>query len=55
MIGDSPADILAGKAAGVLTCGVASGFRTRDELQAAGSDEIIDRLGQLLQLFGPPE
>ncbi len=47
MVGDSVADILAGKAAGVSTCGVSYGFRSREELQAAGSDVIIDRLEEL--------
>jgi phosphoglycolate phosphatase len=54
MVGDSPTDILAGKAAGVFTCGVSGGFRTREELQAAGCDVIIDRLDELLQHFCDP-
>ena len=54
MVGDSRTDILAGKAAGVATCGVACGFRGRDELQAAGSDVIIDNFSDLLRHFSPP-
>ncbi len=55
MVGDSPADILAGKAAGVATCGVSYGFRSREELQAAGSDVIIDSFEELPQHFTGPE
>jgi phosphoglycolate phosphatase len=54
MVGDSPADILAGKAAGTATCGVSYGFRSREELLAAGADLIIDRFGELLQYFPAP-
>jgi phosphoglycolate phosphatase len=54
MVGDSPADILSGKAAGVFTCGISSGFRTREELQAAGSDLIVDHIADLLRHFSPP-
>jgi len=53
MVGDSPADILAGKAAGAITCGVCGGFRPRADLEAAGSDLIIDRFPDLLQHFAP--
>ena len=35
MVGDSPVDIQAGKAAGVTTCGVLGGFRPKEELEAA--------------------
>jgi phosphoglycolate phosphatase len=54
MVGDSRTDILAGKAAGVTTCGVSCGFRGREELQAAGSDVIIDEFSDLLRHFSPP-
>ena len=54
MVGDSPADIFAGKAAGVATCGVSYGFRSREELQAAGSDVIIDRFEELPRHFSGP-
>ncbi len=55
MVGDSPADIFAGKAAGVATCGVSYGFRSREELQAAGSDVIIDRFEELPRHFSGPQ
>ncbi len=53
MVGDSPSDVMAGKAAGVLTCGFSGGFRTRDEIQAAAPNVIIDRFGDLLLHFEP--
>jgi phosphoglycolate phosphatase len=51
MVGDSRTDILAGRAAGVITCGVSCGFRGRDELQGAGCDVIIDHFSELLKHF----
>jgi phosphoglycolate phosphatase len=54
MIGDSAVDICAGRAAGALTCGVATGFRTRDELEAAGCDLIVDDLSALPSYFREP-
>ncbi len=53
MVGDSPTDVVAGKAAGVHTCGFSGGFRTRDEIQAAGPDVIVDRFADLLRYFRP--
>jgi phosphoglycolate phosphatase len=49
MIGDTSADILAGKNAGTSTCGVSYGFGSMTELQSANPDIIIDRLEQLTQ------
>jgi phosphoglycolate phosphatase len=54
MVGDSPVDIQAGKAAGVTTCGVVGGFRTRQELEAAGCDLIIENLMELANHFRSP-
>jgi phosphoglycolate phosphatase len=53
MVGDSAIDVLAGKAAGVWTCGVVGGFRSRKELEAAGCDRIISSLVELADLFCP--
>jgi phosphoglycolate phosphatase len=53
MIGDSPTDIRAGKAAGAIACGVCGGFRSREDLEAAGSDLIIERISDLLKHFCP--
>jgi len=54
MVGDSRIDILAGKAAGVITCGVSCGYRGREELEAAGCDLIIDHFHELLKCFRAP-
>ncbi|OGP21605.1 MAG: phosphoglycolate phosphatase [Deltaproteobacteria bacterium GWA2_55_10] len=42
VVGDSPVDCEAGKAAGAFTIGASYGFRGRGELEAAGCDVIID-------------
>ncbi len=55
MVGDSAVDILAGKAAGVTTCGVRGGFRPQGELETAGCDLIITDLIELAENFCPPE
>jgi phosphoglycolate phosphatase len=54
MVGDSPVDIQAGKAAGVTTCGVLGGFRPKEELEAAGCDLIIRNLLELSDHFHQP-
>jgi len=54
MVGDSPADILAGRAAGVFTCGISGGFRSREEIQAAGCDVLIDHFDEIPCHFCPP-
>jgi phosphoglycolate phosphatase len=54
MVGDSPVDIEAGKAAGVTACGVLGGFRSRADLERAGCDLIIENLLQLADYFRSP-
>lgn len=51
LVGDSRIDIESGKRAGVLTCGVAYGFRGREELIEAGADAIISEIGELTGLL----
>jgi phosphoglycolate phosphatase len=51
MVGDTPADILAGKAAGTRTCAVTYGFGTRDALLQCAPDYVIDNFGELLDLL----
>jgi len=53
MVGDSGVDIAAGKAAGVMTCGVLGGFRPKEELLAAQCDLIIENLIELADFFSP--
>jgi phosphoglycolate phosphatase len=54
MVGDSAIDVRAGKAAGILTCGVTGGFRDRVELEAAGCDLILRSLQELPDYFRAP-
>ena len=54
MVGDSRIDVEAGRAAGAFTCGIAAGFRGRDELQRAGCDLIVDRIDDLPRHFKRP-
>jgi phosphoglycolate phosphatase len=54
MVGDSPGDIKAGRAAGVITCGIAGGFRGREALEAAGCDLIVESFSEIPDHFCPP-
>jgi HAD superfamily hydrolase (TIGR01549 family) len=50
MVGDTPADILAGKAAGTTTCAVTYGFSTRAALRECMPDYVIDTFSDLMTL-----
>jgi HAD superfamily hydrolase (TIGR01509 family) len=50
MVGDTPADIMAGKAAGTATCAVTYGFGMRDALLSCAPDYVIDSFGELVDL-----
>jgi phosphoglycolate phosphatase-like HAD superfamily hydrolase len=52
MIGDTPVDIRAGKAAGAQTVGVLSGFSHEPELRHAGADLILPSINELVDLLG---
>lgn len=57
-VGDSPADIAAGKGAGAATVGAAWGVASIERLVEAGPDAIIEDIGDLpalLGIAGPPE
>ena len=51
VIGDTPLDIRAGKAAGALTIGVLSGIGTQVQLEAEAPTAIIKDISQLLSLL----
>jgi phosphoglycolate phosphatase len=51
MVGDTPADMLAGKAAGVRTCAVTYGFGSREALSGCAPDAVIDSFGELLRVL----
>jgi phosphoglycolate phosphatase len=55
MVGDSPVDIAAGKAAGTFTCGVAGGFRPRNQLESAGCDLLVNNLLDLAKIIATEE
>jgi phosphoglycolate phosphatase len=50
MVGDTPADVLGGKAAGTITCAVTYGFGRREALLQCAPDYVIDTFGELLTL-----
>lgn len=51
VVGDMPVDILMGKGAGTLTCGVTYGNSSREDLVASGADFIIDGIGALIDVL----
>ncbi len=51
MIGDTPADIRAGKASGAQTIGVLSGFGQEAELRRAGADLILPDVTLLVKIL----
>ncbi len=51
MVGDKPADVLAGKAAGTATVAVTYGYGRLPDLAAAGPDALLGRLPDLLALL----
>ncbi len=53
IVGDGTADVLAGKAAGIITCSVTYGYRSEEELQAIDPDYIVHSLLQMKTLFFP--
>lgn len=48
MIGDREHDVLGAKAHGVATIAVTWGYGSRSELEAAGADQLVDTLEQLI-------
>lgn len=54
-VGDSATDIATARNAGMPVVAVTWGFRSREQLQAAGPDAMIDRPTELLGLLGPAE
>ncbi|MEE2887090.1 MAG: HAD-IA family hydrolase [Planctomycetota bacterium] len=55
MVGDSPADILAGRAAGIRTAAVLFGYRSEPVLRETGADEYWPRFGEAEPNHGSPD
>jgi len=53
MVGDGTTDIVAGRAAGVVTCAVTYGFRSEQQLRKAGPDHILHAFSELTKVFVP--
>ncbi|HEY6329801.1 MAG TPA: HAD-IA family hydrolase [Blastocatellia bacterium] len=51
MIGDSENDVIAGKRAGTLTCGVTYGFRTEEQIRETVPDVIVNHFEQLRRYY----
>ncbi len=51
MIGDSTVDILTGKNAGIKTCAVTYGFDSREKIETAAPDFVIDSMCEIMNLF----
>jgi len=51
MVGDGTTDMIAGKAAGVITCAVTYGFRSEEQLRKTGPDHMIHRFSELKTFF----
>jgi phosphoglycolate phosphatase-like HAD superfamily hydrolase len=50
MIGDTAADVIGGKNAGVFTCGVTWGALTRSQLEELKPDVIVEKFEEILSV-----
>ncbi len=50
LVGDAPQDMDAGKKAGIEAVGITTGIYTKEELEKAGADCIIENLRELLEI-----
>ena len=55
VVGDMDVDILMGSNAGAMTCGVTWGNGTREDLERAGADFIIDHIEELFGIVNDDE
>ncbi|OGW60422.1 MAG: phosphoglycolate phosphatase [Nitrospirae bacterium RBG_16_64_22] len=51
MVGDSPTDVSAARAAGISVCGVTYGYKPPEVVRASNPDFLIDALPELLKLL----
>ncbi|MBR1926935.1 MAG: HAD-IA family hydrolase [Bacteroidales bacterium] len=52
VVGDMPVDIIMGRSAGALTCGVTYGNSCREDLLLSGAGSVIDSFSDLLEIAG---
>lgn len=52
LFGDAPQDMAAGKKAGLLAVGVTTGIYSRESLEKAGADFVLENLGDKSRVFG---
>lgn len=50
-IGDTPDDILAGKAAGIVTIGFTGGLKSETLIRSAKPDHVVDSLYKVLDIL----
>lgn len=50
MVGDSPTDVAAARAAGISVCGVTYGYKPAEVVRAAKPDFVIDTFSEMLEL-----
>ena len=51
MIGDHPIDIMTGRNAGTMTCGVLTGRCEKNDFIEAGADLILSHAGEILVMM----
>jgi len=51
IIGDTKYDIIGAKESGIFSIGITWGYGTREELQAAGADIIVDSIDELCEVL----
>jgi HAD superfamily hydrolase (TIGR01549 family) len=51
IVGDTELDVLCGKNAGAISCGVTYGYRTRESLKEKDPDYLVDEIAEILTLI----
>ena len=51
IVGDTELDILCGKNAGAITCGVTYGYRTRESLKENNPDYLVNNFSEIISLI----
>ncbi|MCR5836792.1 MAG: HAD hydrolase-like protein [Lachnospiraceae bacterium] len=50
VVGDMPVDIEMGRSAGVCTCGVTYGNSSKEDLEKAGADYVVEDIIELMDI-----